>query len=120
MKKILLIITMLALFIGSAIAQIGEVKIESDQAKIYNENGTYTGNSIFMGSNMKLAGYNSQYIVITVSNSAKIYDSSGNYTGNSIFMLDNAIVKTVTPVKIIIQEGSNIRYYNFKGSIISG
>ncbi len=115
MKQFLLIATMLLTF-GAVNAQIAEVKIEGSYAKIYNDEGRYSGNSIYIGSGNSLEGYNSRYIVVKEGSYAKIYDSKGSYTGNSIYIGSGNYVKNVSGSAILVKEGSYVKYYDFKGS----
>ena len=70
-------------------AQIAEVKVEGSYAKIYNDKGQYTGNSVYIGNNA-LEGYSNEYLVIKEGSYAKIYDAKGHYTGNSIYIGKNS------------------------------
>ncbi len=117
MKKLLLIATMLLTY-GALNAQIAEVKQEGSYARIYNDQGSYTGNSIGLGSGALVSGYNTKYIVVTEGSYARIYDSKGSYTGNSISLGSGSgnYVKNVSANAILIKEGSYTRYYDFKGS----
>ena len=106
---------LILMFITSMLnAQISEVKIEGSYAKIYNDVGRYTGNSIHIGSN-SLGGYNSNYVVIKEGSYAKIYNDSGRYTGNSIYLGNDFSIRNVSCDVILIKEGSYIKYYNFQG-----
>ena len=115
MKKLLLMATMF-LMIGVANAQIGEVKIDGSYAKIYNEQGSYSGNSIYIGSDKSVEGYNSRNIVVKDGSYAKIYDSKGSYTGNSIYLGSDKYIKNVSGSAILVKDGSYVKYYDFKGS----
>jgi hypothetical protein len=96
-------------------AQIGEVNHENNCAKIYNTNGSYSGNYINLSSDAVISGFNSDYIVITEGNCAKIYNSKGSYTGNYINLNSGSYVKNVTPSNILIKVGNTTKYYNFLG-----
>ncbi len=94
-------------------AQIAEVKVEGSYAKIYNDKGQYTGNSVYIGNNT-LEGYSNEYLVIKEGSYAKIYDAKAHYTGNSIYIGNNT-VKHVSQSAILVKEGSYVKYYDFKG-----
>jgi hypothetical protein len=115
MKKLLLMATMLLAF-GAANAQIAEVKEENGMAKIYNDQGSFTGKYISLSSNSELVGYNSKYIVIKENGMAKIYNDQGSFTGNYISLCSNCYVKNVSASAILVKEGSMVKYYDFKGS----
>lgn len=115
MKQFFLLATMLLTF-GAVNAQIAEVKQEGSYAKIYNDQGSYTGNYIRLISGAEVSGYNSKYIVVTEGSYAKIYDSDGSYTGNYIRLSSDSYVKNVSATAILIKEGSYTKYYDFKGS----
>lgn len=114
MKKILLIASLMLTF-SLAFAQIGEVKTEGSFAKIYNENGKYSGHKIYLGSTNSVAGYNSRYVVIKEGNYAKIYNDKGRFTGKKIYLASTGVVKNVTNSAILIKEGAYVKYYNFEG-----
>ncbi len=114
MKKILLMAIMLLKF-GVINAQIAEVKKEGSYAKIYNDQGRYSGNSIYLGSSYTLEGYNSSFIVVKEGSYAKIYNAYGRYTGNSIYLGSSYYIKNVTGSAILVKEGSYVKYYNFEG-----
>ena len=116
--KSILTIAILLLSYSIANAQIGEVKVEGSNAKIYNENGGYTGNSISLCSSCSVAGYNSKYIVIIYGSNAQIYNDQGGNTGNTISLCESCYVKKVTSSAILIKEGGFTKYYNFKGGLI--
>lgn len=115
MKKLFLMATTLLIF-GAVNAQIGDVKVDGYNAKIYDDKGNYSYNSISLCSNCELSGFNSNYVVITDGSSAKIYDSKGNYTYNSIGLCSNCSVKNVTPSGILIKDGNTTKIYDFKGN----
>ena len=114
MKQILSISFILLCF-GFAQAQIGEVKIVGNQAKIYDEDAKFTYHSISMSSNAELADYNSKYIVIVDGNQAKIYDSKGSFTYKSINLCNNCTIRKVTNTAILVKEGNMVKYYDFEG-----
>ena len=103
----------ITLKVHSIIAQIAEVKVTGSYAKIYNDKGQYTGNSIYVGSNT-MEGYNNDYVVLKEGSYARIYDAKGHYTGNSVYVGSNKI-KHVSQSAILIKEGSYVKYYDFKG-----
>mgnify|MGYP003348350902 FL=1 len=111
--RTLLIIAFITLKVHSIIAQIAEVKVMGSYAKIYNDKGQYTGNSIYVGSNT-MEGYNNDYVVLKEGSYARIYDAKGHYTGNSVYVGSNKI-KHVSQSAILIKEGSYVKYYDFKG-----
>lgn len=115
MKKLLLMTTMLLTF-GAVSAQIAEVKQDGSLAKIYNDQGSYTGSYISLCSSCELTGYNSKYIVVTDGSLAKIYDSKGSYTGSYISLCSSCYVKNVAASAILVKDGSLTKYYDFKGS----
>lgn len=114
MKKLLLLTTILLMF-GITKAQIAEVKQEGNFAKIYDDQGIYTGYYIYLPSGSEVSGYNSEYIVVTEDNFAKIYDSKGRYTGNYIYLSEGAYVKYVSATVILVKERKFTKYYDFKG-----
>jgi len=114
MKKLFLMATMLLMF-GAVNAQIAEVKQEGSYARIYNEQGRYTGKSIRVSSGAEVSGYNSKYIVVTEGSYARIYNDQGRYTGKSIRLSSGSYVKNVSATAILIKEGSYTRYYDFNG-----
>jgi len=114
MKKILLIASLMMTFC-LAYAQIGEVKTDGCFAKIYNENGKFSGNKIYLGSTSSVAGYNSKYVIVKESAYAKIYNEKGLFTGKKIYLASTGFVKNVTNSAILIKEGAYVKYYNFEG-----
>ena len=113
MYKILTILLLLLTF--NTKAQVGEVKVTSTQANIYNEKGSYV-TSISLGSNKSLIGYNSKFIVIKEGQCAKIYNDRGSYTGYSISLGTSKTIKNVSPTNILVKEGHSVKYYDFNGS----
>lgn len=114
LNKIYIVLTLL--FITSVLdAQISEVKIEGSYVKIYNDLGRYTGNSIYLGTQNSLQGYNSNYIVIKEGSYAKIYNELGRYTSNSIYLGTDNYIKNVSGGAILVKEGNYVKYYNFQG-----
>lgn len=114
MKKLLLMATMFFMF-GAAKAQIAEVKQDGQIARIYNDQGKYTGKNISLSSNMEVSGYNSKYIVISDGKIARIYDDQGKYTGKNISLSSTMSVKNVAATAILITDGVLTRYYDFDG-----
>lgn len=110
--------TMLLMF-GAVNAQIAEVKQEGGYARIYNEEGRWTGNSIQLGYGDVVSGYNSKYIVVTegllTGRYARIYNEKGRWTGNSISLSSTSYVIRVSETAILIKEFGKTRYYNFVG-----
>ncbi len=84
MKQFLLIATMLLTF-GAVNAQIAEVKIEGSYAKIYNDEGRYSGNSIYIGSGNYVKNVSGSAILVKEGSYVKYYDFKGSYTGNSTY-----------------------------------
>ncbi len=115
MKKFLLMATMLLIF-GAVNAQIAEVKQDGSRAKIYNDQGSYTGKYMDLVSGAYVSGYNSKYIVVTEGSRVKIYDSNGSYIGKYIDLSSGSSVKNVSATTILIKEGSRTKYYDFNGS----
>ncbi len=115
MKKKILLMAIMLLTFGAINAQIAEVKEEGSYAKIYNDQGRYSGYSIYIGSSYTLEGYNSSFIVVKEGSYAKIYNSNGRYTGNSIYLGSSYYIKNVTGSAILVKEGSYVKYYNFEG-----
>lgn len=111
--KLLFTLLFMTLCILALNAQIAEVKLDGNYAKIYNEKGQFTGNSVYIGNN-SLEGYNNEYIVIKDGNYAKIYDSKGHFTGHSAYIGNNTI-KHVSQSVILVKEGNYVKYYDFKG-----
>lgn len=114
MKYLLLMATMLLMFVA-ANAQIAEVKIDGQFAKIYNDQGKYTGKYIGLSRDMEVSGYNSKYIVILDGVFAKIYDDLGKYTGKYIGLSRDMYVKNVSATAILIKDGVFTKYYDFNG-----
>ncbi len=112
MKKILILTLLLTSMLK---AQISEVKVEGSYAKIYNDVGRYTGNSIYLGVSNSLQGYNSKYIVIKEGSYVKIYNDIGRYTSNSIYLGTSNYIKNVSGGAILVKEGNYVKYYNFQG-----
>ena len=52
---------------------------EGSYLKIYNERGSYTGNSISIDSNRKYKGFNQLFIIISEGSYTKYYNFSGRY-----------------------------------------
>ena len=115
MKQLLLMATMVLMF-GAANAQIAEVKQENSRAKIYNDQGSYTGKYIDLSSSANVSGYNSKFIVITEGSRSKIYDSNGSFIGKYIDLSSGSYVKNVSATAILIQEGSRTKYFDFNGT----
>ena len=83
MNKINILILM---FITSMLnAQISEVKIEGSYAKIYNDVGRYTGNSIYLGNDFSIRNVSCDVILIKEGSYIKYYNFQGRYTGNSTY-----------------------------------
>ena len=114
MKKILLI-TSLMLTFSLAYAQIGEVKTDGCFAKIYNENGKFSGSKVFVSNSSSVAGYNSRYVVVNDGIYAKIYNSKGKFTGKKVFLGTYSYIKRVTETAILVKDGLYVKYYNFEG-----
>lgn len=114
MKQLLSFI-ILYLSLGFVQAQIGEVKVNGNQAQIYDENGRNTNFYVSLNAYAKLADYNSKYIVIEEGNQAKIYDSKGNFTFNYVPLCNKCTVLKVTNVAILVKEYNMIKYYDFQG-----
>ena len=100
---------------GYVDAQIADVKIEGNRAKVYNENAKFTGYFVNLCAKCELSGYNNKYIVVTNGNRAKIYDSKGRFTGYFVNLHSGAYVKNVTASAILIVEGGRTKFYDFKG-----
>ena len=113
--KQFILLTVMLLTFGFANAQIGEVKIESGYAMIYNEDGKFTQKSIRLDKNDVLNGFNNQYVIITKNGYVYIYDYSGKFTNNSIRLSGSDYVKNVTSTAILIVKGNLTWYYDFKG-----
>lgn len=96
-------------------AQIAEVKVDGNYARIYGDDAMYSGHSVYLGSDKQLAGYNNQFLVIIESGYARVYDSNANYTGHSIRLGSDKTVKNVTFTNILIKEGIKTWYYDMKG-----
>ncbi len=114
MKTFLLFVITL-LILGDANAQITEVKISGGYAKIYNDKGSYSGKSIWLGKKKAVEGYNSSFVVVRDDGYAKIYDYKGSYTGKSIWLGKNKIVRNVSAQYILVKDGNYVKYYDFKG-----
>ena len=112
MKQLLILSAFIALTLTLR-AQIAEVKQDGSYAKIYNDKGQYTGNSVYLGAST-LEGYNDRYMVIKDGSYAKIYDDKGRYTGNSIYLGSNTI-KHVSQSAILVKDGTYVKYYDFNG-----
>ena len=80
MKKLLLMATMLLAF-GAANAQIAEVKEENGMAKIYNDQGSFTGNYISLCSNCYVKNVSASAILVKEGSMVKYYDFKGSFTG---------------------------------------
>lgn len=115
MNKLFVVATMLLTF-GTVNAQIGEVKVSGNQAKIYDENGINTNRYVSLNSNSELVGYNSKFIVIIEGNQAKIFDSKGNFTYKYVPICSNCVVKKVTSSAILVKQGNMTKYYDFEGN----
>jgi hypothetical protein len=115
MKKFFLMTTMLLVF-GAVNAQIAEVKQDGSYAKIYNDQGSWTGKSVSICSNCELVGYNSEYIVVKDGSYAKIYDANGSWTGKSISLCSDCYIKNVGASAILVKDGSYTKYYDFNGN----
>ena len=115
MKRFLLMATMLLIY-GAVNAQIGEVKVSGNQAKIYDESGNNTNRYVSLNSNSELVGYNSKFIVIVEGNQAKIIDSKGNFTYKYVSICSNCSVKKVTTSAILVKDGNMTKYYDFEGN----
>ena len=114
MKKFFLIATMLLAF-GSINAQIAEVKQDGNVAKIYNDQGKYTGKYISLSSSREIAGFNSKYIVVIDGNVAKIYNEQASYTGKYISLSSSRFIKNVSGGAILVKDGNVTKYYDFEG-----
>ncbi len=95
--------------------QIGEVKVDGTNVKIYDDSGNDTGQRLTLCNDCELSGYNSKYIVITDGTNVKIYDGYTD-TGQRITLNNNGFIKKVTSSAILIKEGSTIKYYDFNGN----
>ena len=115
MKTFFLMAAMLLTF-NYLNAQIGEVKVVGNQAKIYDENGNNTNRYVSMNSGYELVGYNSQYVVIRDGNQAKIFDSKGNFTFKYVSLCANCKVVNITQSAILVKDGNMTKYYNFDGN----
>lgn len=96
-------------------AQISEVKKINNTAQIYDDEGRYSGYTIYLSSNSQLCGYNCNYVVISDNTSAKIYDFRGRYTGYQIYLNSSTKVKYVSCNYILIESGKSVKYYDFQG-----
>lgn len=99
----------------SANAQIGEVKVVGNLAKIYDDKARYTNYYVSIPSRGELLGYNATYIVVKDGNLAKIYDAKGHYTNKYVSLCSSCIVKNVTASAILVKEGRLVKYYDFNG-----
>jgi predicted RNA-binding protein associated with RNAse of E/G family len=115
MKQIILIATMLLTF-GAVNAQIAEVKQDGGIAKIYNDQGSFTGYYVSLCSSCELTGYNAKYIVVTDGSLAKIYDAKGNYTGYYVSLCSSCYIINVSATAILVKDGGLTKYYDFKGN----
>ncbi len=98
-------------------AQIGNVIVERNFAKIYNENGYYTGKWINLTSNVNSIGWNDRYIVIVKNSKIYIYNHEGSYTGKWISLCSECKFHLVTRNNIIIiEKGYKLLHYDFIGS----
>ena len=116
MKKVFLLSLAILLKIGIANAQIGEVKVAGNQAKIYDESGTNTNRYVSMNSGYELLGYNSKFIVMKDGNQAKIFDAKGNFTNKYVGLCSNCKVVNVSPTAILVKDGNLTKYYGFDGN----
>ncbi len=116
MKKGFLLSVVMLLKIGIANAQIGEVKVTGNQAKIYDESGTNTNRYVSMNSGYELLGYNSKFIVMKDGNQAKIFDAKGNFTNKYVGLCSNCKVVNVSPTAILVKDGNMTKYYDFEGN----
>ena len=98
-----------------ATAQIGEVKVSGNQAKIYDGQGRFTHKYVDLNSGYELAGYNSNYIVIRYTDQARIYDASGKYTYKYAPICNSCKIVNVGPTAILIKQGNMTKYYDFEG-----
>ncbi len=114
--KTLFLITAILLTFNYANAQIGEVKVIGNQARIYDENGNNNNSYVSMNSGYELLGYNSQYIVMKDGNQAKIFNAKGNFTFKYVSLCSNCKVVNVTPTAILVKDGNMTKYYNFEGN----
>ena len=115
MKSFFLAFCIVFFVAHSSTAQIAEIKVEGSYAKIYNDKGNYTGNSIYLGNSCSMEGYSSEYAVVKEGSYAKIYDAKASYTGHSIYLGSDSYIKHVSQSAILVKEGSYVKYYNFKG-----
>jgi hypothetical protein len=101
--------------IMSTNAQIGEVKVMGNLAKIYDDKARYTNYYVSIPSSGELLGYNANYIVVKDGNLAKIYDAKGHYTNHYVSLCSTCMVKNVTASAILVKEGRLVKYYDFNG-----
>ena len=116
MKKVFLLLVSMLINIGFANAQIGEVKVIGNQAKIYDESGSNTNRYVSMNSGYELLGYNSKFIVMKDGNQAKIFDAKGNFTFKYVGLCSNCKVVNVSPSAILVKDGNMTKYYDFDGN----
>jgi hypothetical protein len=64
---------------------ITEVKVEGSYAKIYDDRGSYTGNSIYLGSDYYIKNVSGSAILVKEGSYVKYYDFRGNYTSHSTY-----------------------------------
>lgn len=112
--KIILFIFILSIHM-SANAQIAEVKVQGNTARIYDDNGRYTNYYVSIPSHGELLGYNANYIVVRDGHLAKIYDAKGHYTNHYVSLCSTCIVKNVSANAILVKEGRLVKYYDFNG-----
>lgn len=104
------------LFIHTLVtAQIGEVKVSGNQAKIYDGEGRFTHRYVDLSSGYELVGYNSKYIVVRYQDQARIYDSDGKYTYKYAPICNSCKLVNVGPTAILIKQGNMTKYYDFEG-----
>jgi hypothetical protein len=96
-------------------AQIGEVKVVGNLAKIYDDKARYTNYYVSIPSRGELLGYNANYIVVKDGNLAKIYDAKGHYTNKYVSLCTSCTVKNVSASAILVKEGRLVKYYDFNG-----
>lgn len=113
-RKIFLFIFSLSIHMSTE-AQIAEVKVQGNTARIYDDNGRYTNHYVSIPSHGELLGYNAHFIVVREANTARIYDAKGRYTNKYISLCSSCTVKNVSATAILVKEGRTVRYYDFEG-----
>jgi hypothetical protein len=112
--RVIFCLMAIALTFGTINAQIGEVKVDGTNVKIYDDNGNDTGKRLTLCGGCELSGYNSRYIVITDGTNVKIYEGDTD-TGKRITLNNNGYIKKVTSSAILVKEGNTVKYYDFRG-----